>query len=391
MHATTYHAPAERASLDECRRQRAILVSRELIFDVLEGYAEPALLLNQHRQVVAANERARELAGIEDDAQALGQRPGELLDCQNRADGPGGCGTGRRCVTCGAVAAILDALENKAMAERDCLIGTESGRDGGALEFTLRAKSLVVDGERFLMLSLRDASAMHRRGILERVLQHDLRNAVGGIHGLAEIMVVEDDLKIIKDCARDIHQISSQMVDQLEGQRQLIDAERDDLAVDFAEINARDVVEAVAQRYRYHGVNTGQQITVSGPRGLRFVTDASLLSRVLGNLVKNAVEAALPGDEIRCRVQPVRQDRVIFSVHNPQAIPEAVQQQIFLRSFSTKSRIGRGLGTFGARLLVQRYLGGRLTFTSRPGDGTVFFVELPSRPRVTRSVEDAPS
>ena len=51
--------------------------------------------------------------------------------------------------------------------------------------------------------------------------------------------------------------------------------------------------------------------------------------------------------------------------------------QVFQRSFSTKGGPGRGVGTYGARLLVQRYLGGTLSFTSVPGSGTTFVLSLP--------------
>ncbi len=58
-------------------------------------------------------------------------------------------------------------------------------------------------------------------------------------------------------------------------------------------------------------------------------------------------------------------------------MPEAVRQQVFQRSFSTKGGKGRGIGTYSARLLAERYLGGRLTFSSTADAGTSFVLELP--------------
>jgi signal transduction histidine kinase len=56
---------------------------------------------------------------------------------------------------------------------------------------------------------------------------------------------------------------------------------------------------------------------------------------------------------------------------------EEVQLQIFQRSFSTKASSGRGIGTHSMKLLGERYLGGRVEFTSRDGEGTTFRITLP--------------
>ena len=67
---------------------------------------------------------------------------------------------------------------------------------------------------------------------------------------------------------------------------------------------------------------------------------------------------------------------VCFSVHNPSVMPRTVQLQIFERSFSTKGT-GRGLGTYSMKLLSERYLGGRVWFSSSKGEGTTFYAEYP--------------
>ena len=55
---------------------------------------------------------------------------------------------------------------------------------------------------------------------------------------------------------------------------------------------------------------------------------------------------------------------------------QEAQLQVFQRSFSTKGR-GRGLGTYSVKLLSERYLGGRVSFSSTPEAGTVFRLFLP--------------
>ncbi len=105
-------------------------------------------------------------------------------------------------------------------------------------------------------------------------------------------------------------------------------------------------------------------------------TDARLLRRVLGNMLKNALEAVPPGATVTLGCE-CSAERVRLSVGNPGAMPSKVQQQVFERSFSTKAERGRGIGTYSMKLLGERYLGGKVSFTSNEAEGTKFFLELP--------------
>ena len=104
-------------------------------------------------------------------------------------------------------------------------------------------------------------------------------------------------------------------------------------------------------------------------------TDVTLLRRVLGNMLKNAVEATPAGGTITVGCVD-RDDEVEFWINNPGEMPRQVQLQIFQRSFTTKGA-GRGLGAYSMRLLTERYLGGRVGFTSSPTDGVTFRAVYP--------------
>ena len=105
-------------------------------------------------------------------------------------------------------------------------------------------------------------------------------------------------------------------------------------------------------------------------------TDEVLLGRVLGNLIKNALEASDRGQTVTVAFENRRQP--LFSVHNPSVMPEAVQLQMFQRSFSTRKGRGRGIGSNSVKLLTEKYLHGKVWFVSREPEGTSFFVALPS-------------
>ena len=100
--------------------------------------------------------------------------------------------------------------------------------------------------------------------------------------------------------------------------------------------------------------------------------------RVLGNMLKNGLEATAQGQTVTMDCLDQGQE-VVFAVHNPAVIPEEVQLQVFQRSFSTKGQPGRGIGTYSMKLLGEQYLGGKVAFVSRSPEGTTFTLTLPKK------------
>ena len=105
-----------------------------------------------------------------------------------------------------------------------------------------------------------------------------------------------------------------------------------------------------------------------------FEADPELLARALGNMVQNALEATPAGGVVKVW-HTVGAGGPTFFVNNPGVMRERVASQVFKRSFSTKGN-GRGLGTYGMKLLGERYLGGRVGFRSEDGVGTTFWLAL---------------
>jgi signal transduction histidine kinase len=96
-------------------------------------------------------------------------------------------------------------------------------------------------------------------------------------------------------------------------------------------------------------------------------------------MLTNAFEATEDGGEVRLWTEEDAQS-LTFCVWNSQPIPDDTARRVFQRNFTTKSGSGRGLGTFGMRLLGETYLRGQVSFTTSPSDGTVFCFRLPKEP-----------
>jgi sensor histidine kinase regulating citrate/malate metabolism len=103
-------------------------------------------------------------------------------------------------------------------------------------------------------------------------------------------------------------------------------------------------------------------------------SDKVIVSRILENMVKNALEATSDGGTVTVGCN-VTKNRAKFFVHNESDIQRDVQLQIFNRSFSTKGT-DRGLGTY-SMMLLSNFLHGAVSFTTSKERGTTFFLDIP--------------
>ena len=131
--------------------------------------------------------------------------------------------------------------------------------------------------------------------------------------------------------------------------------------------------------YSRHPVAHGKHLTLLDPWYGTMTTDERLLGRVLGNMIKNALEASEPGGTVTIQCLDLG-NQIAFRVHNDGVMPEEVQMQVFQRSFTTKGEAGRGIGTHSMKLFGERYLKGEVSFTSREQEGTTFSLVLPKQP-----------
>lgn len=370
----TRFAPAERASKEEILNQRKTVMNEAMFRLLLDAIPDGVLLLNKHRQIIYANRQIVELIALESDDGLLGLRPGEAFSCIHACEEPGGCGTAEACCTCGAVMAILES-QKLGHSRNICRLSTTTNRGENALEFRVWSTALTVGDIEFLVFSFTDISHENRRRVLERIFFHDILNTAGGLKGFAELMKgeVSNDFRELADS---VYVISDRLIQEILSFKDLSAAEAGELELSPAPVETTYFLRDMSVRFQEHHVARDRHIVIDQQaESVEFVTDPTILGRILANLVKNALEASCPGETVKmsCRKQGAN---VEFIVNNPAVMPRDVQLQIFSRSFSTKGK-GRGIGTYSVKLLTERYLKGRVCFTSEEGKGTVFRVVCP--------------
>lgn len=114
-------------------------------------------------------------------------------------------------------------------------------------------------------------------------------------------------------------------------------------------------------------------------------SDGEQLLSVFNNLIKNAIQAGIPGENIKVDVQVSWVDNFVrISVRdNGKGISPDIQEKLFVPSFTTKTG-GMGLGLAIVRRFVEN-AGGNIWFESNEGGGTSFIVDLPYIPDLSES------
>lgn len=363
--------------------RRELLAAREafladrLAATLLEAIPDLAVVLNDRRQVIAFNERTVEVVATGDPSRLIGLRPGDLLECVLALEGSDGCGSDPGCAECGGAQGILSCLETHRACSREYRLRSTRHADGGALEFDAHASHVGVDGRDLVLLVLRDISAEKRREVLERTFFHDTLNTLTALLAVASLLgSPTEPPEQHEEDREEVVRLAEQIAEEVTAHRHLLAAEAGALQVRLSVREVAEIVDEVVGAYRRHSLADGRVLVRGEAPAAALETDVALLRRVLGNLVKNALEATAEGGTVTVGAC-LEGDRVRFSVRNPGVIPPRIQSMIFQRSFSTKAESGRGIGTHSVRLLTERYLGGKAWFVSAEPDGTEFLVELP--------------
>lgn len=375
MGRSTYFAPAGRATPEALRQQVRIVSEAGMLANLFDCIQEMLVILNSHRQIVFANNRFLEFAGVDSVAGFVGARPGEAVACACATSdaAPDGCGTSESCSTCGAVRAIL-ASQAAGSGLEECVI-TRAGAEAEPLNLKVRTSQIALDDETFTVFAVDDISDSKRRAALERIFFHDVLNTAGAVRGMASLLVIAKPEQQ-ESFRRRISLGAERLVDEINSYRVIAAAERNELETSPATIRSDILAGDIVSLFQGHEVATGKTLRVASDSvGVEFRSDPALLSRVLINMVKNALEATTAGGTVTlgCRADG---GSVRFDVHNPATIPRQVALQIFRRSFSTKAP-DRGLGTYSMKLIGERYLGGAVSFTTSEDAGTTFSAVLP--------------
>lgn len=334
------------------------------------------VILNDDRQIVGLNHHFLQALGVDDLDEILGLRLGESLGCIHAHENPAGCGTTEYCLSCGAAIAMMAAITENREEEQICALVAD--RDGVISDICLqvKAKPIEVDGRRWILFYAQDVTQQQFWLNMDRVFFHDVNNTLTALYGNVQLLELSTpENQEISGIRETVERLISEIAIQKDFSRHRAAAT---YVPNKTQVMLSQITKDLEDLISGHRAASGKHIDAQWPEeDVLLKTDILLVSRILGNMVINALEATPKGERIRIRAYGTP-GSFTWEVWNPGRIPDPIQKRIFQRHFSSKTGTGRGLGTYSMKLFGETYLKGEVSFRSTEETGTLFRFRLPS-------------
>jgi len=352
----------------------------ESIQTILDAFPQPTALLNLKEKVLTVNINFLKLFSYTSSEYLIGKRPEDIFHCIYANDKNNHSQTADQCRKCGE---NLEVKESKVSCNRftercHLTFVDETGHFDDFHNMKVNKSPFTIDGKQFYLFSITDISNDVRRRLVERIFFHDVLNTAGNILGILDVLnLVGNDDERSGSLYESLKNTSQDLINEIKYQRDLSAAENNELIPVLYPTSSFGILYSSRDEIINSDVAFNRKILIaSSSVDEEILTDGVLLRRVLINMIKNALEAAKPGEKIILGCEPLNGENFRFWVHNDTVIPQEIQSQIFYKSTSTKG-IGRGLGIISMRLVGEKYLKGKVSFTSSEEEGTLFMIDLP--------------
>ncbi|MFN8447119.1 MAG: ATP-binding protein [Anaerolineae bacterium] len=222
---------------------------------------------------------------------------------------------------------------------------------------------------------------------LASMTYHDLRGLLQNIYSsLSGMEPYVKDQVIAMSLHRLAMQSARQMTRMVKGLLDIDVLEQGSKVVNKRRIPLRPMLDEVMELVRPSADQADQSISCEMADSLPDVQiDADMITRVLVNLIENAIKHTPANGRVTLRVR-VKRDTVSFSVSDTgPGIPANHMKEIFDKFYRirhTNAPTGVGLGLAFCRLAVEAH-GGRIWVENLPDSGAVFTFTLPLEPVAT--------
>jgi len=347
-------AASTSAALANAELYQRVALERERSVAILANIADGIVAVDREATVVLWNAAAEKITGVSAE-DALGRTPADVLQ-RNLESGP-------------ELVPIMRGREEVWLSVSEAVMRDPAGAVAGRI-FAFRDISA-------------DRLVERMKSDFVSTVSHELRTPLTSIYGFAETLLRQDVLFGEEERTTFLGYIAS------ESQRltQIVDALLNVARLDTGDLQVRiattDVREVVGEAVTQAGGANGHAFVVDLPdEPVAAKADPEKLLQVFAILLDNAVRYSPAGGTVRVGAERKDDSVELVVADEGFGIPLSDQDQIFrkfYRGADAEARVGSGgtgLGLFIARGLVTA-MGGKISVSSREGEGSTFAIELP--------------
>jgi signal transduction histidine kinase len=220
---------------------------------------------------------------------------------------------------------------------------------------------------------MRQKERLSAMGELVARVAHEMRNPLFGMTAVGQILDMELQLnpaqkQLIDSFQNEARRLNTLVEDLLECTREL--------RIRREKVNFLKIIEASIQVNEIFAREKKIEITSGIPvQDLWIWADPDKLEQVLVNLLKNAIDATVPGGAIRLALTSDDRNVRFSVVDKGHGISEVLAEKIFDVFYTTKKN-GTGMGLSISRNIAEAH-GGSLTACNNADGGATFTVTLP--------------
>lgn len=219
-------------------------------------------------------------------------------------------------------------------------------------------------------------SAMDFSGIA-----HDMITPLSVLKSFLEKINFEDD-EAVEFCLA-----AKRSLDKLMGMVEELKAPAEEHKINVTNIDIAELTKLTVKAVFPLAENRRIRISFVGPKNLVLFADAGKIDRVITNLVLNALEASLPGSEVKVQLVLADNNVAISVSDSGCGIAKRNISKIFTRGFTIGKQGGSGIG-LDVCLQIAREHGGALEVFSKKGQGSVFVLLMPKYLMVEHAEDD---
>lgn len=281
----------------------------------------------------------------------------------------------------------IKTLEEKG--SLDCHESVMLNSEGKEIHVELSGNIFEIDGKKAIICIARDISERKKvqelREDFEKLSRHDLKSPLNFIINAPEI---------VKETSKDLSKDTLQILDMIENSaKKMLDTinlsiglhrledgsfnlkkEPVDIAILFENICEEQEVGLRVKSCRIQFNINGENLLIHGKT---FVCVERLtFSSMLGNLIKNAIEASPEKSVIKIEFTSGQNGKTEISIQNKGEVPEDIKDKFFVKYITSGKPFGTGLGTYYAKLIADAHKA-TITMKSSKADGTTVTLQLP--------------
>jgi PAS domain S-box-containing protein len=224
--------------------------------------------------------------------------------------------------------------------------------------------------------ALRNSEKLAATGRLAATIAHEINNPLEAVGNLVFLLQQDSEMS---GTAKGYLEMADQELERVTHiARQTLGFYRDTSSP--VRVNIRelllDVLRLFERKMKYKSLVADLRVE----EGLEIHALQGEIRQVFSNLLANAMDACSTPCVISLRAHAVKREGKEFIritiADRGHGVPAATQRNIFLPFFTTKKDVGTGLGLWVTKSMVEKH-GGRISFRSQDGHGTVFSVLLP--------------